>query len=171
MSCSTAHWLCGLGKVWHSHFISAPLHPSLLNRDGVSTSPVGCLWRFKSYLRHGKCSEHFLAQSRHLIRVALVVALHRSDILIHKNSLGRTSIELAPWRRDQWRVCGWLGGRTVCVPPATFVFPDITYADLGEKLPVLQSGKDTILACQLSNKMKNKGVLANSGLVEISFKT
>lgn len=59
----------------------------------------------------------------------------------------------------------------MCVPPATFVFPDITYADLGEKLPVLQSGKDTILACQLSNKMKNKGVLANSGLVEISFKT
>lgn len=49
----------------------------------------------------------------------------------------------------------------VCAPQRAWC----TFADLGGKSPVLQRGGETILAYQLSNKMKNKVVWANTDLV------
>lgn len=53
----------------------------------------------------------------------------------------------------------------VCAPLPAWCSRELTFADLGGKSPVLQRGEDTVLAYQLSNKMKNKVVWVNTDLV------
>ena len=55
-------------------------------------------------------------------------------------------------------------GRRVC-SFASLVFSCTHFADVGGRAPVLQRGEETILAYQLSNKMKNKVVWVNTDLV------
>ena len=55
----------------------------------------------------GKCSEHYLAQSRHLMSVSSYSCggvLHCSDMLIHKGSSGTANPELALCWRDKQQV-------------------------------------------------------------------
>ena len=54
-------------------------------------------------------------------------------------------------------------------PCANWVSPDLTFASLGGKSPVLQGGEDTTLAYQLSNKMENKVVWVNTDLVGLAL--
>lgn len=90
-------------------------------------------------------------------------------MLVHKGSSRRADTELPPCRRDTGEFEGDQDeGRCVC-SFASLVFRELTFADLGGKSPVLQRGEDTVLAYQLSNKMKNKVVWVNTDLVGLGL--
>lgn len=66
------------------------------------------------------------------------------------------------------RADGQVGGQYV--RPVPVRAPQPPSADMGGKPPVLQGEEDTILAHQISNKMRTKVVWVNTELVESSFK-